>query len=105
MSAIFIQRGAQLDYIPSDDVEQGDFITFGTVVGVAERPIKAGELGAISVFGVYQADKDDAEITAGAKVYLNSDGKITATAENNIPAGVAVEAAAAADATVKVLLK
>ena len=105
MSAIFIQRGAQLDYIPEADVEQGDFITFGAVVGVAERPIKAGELGAISVCGVYQADKDGSEITAGAKVYLDTDGKITATESGNIYAGIAVEAAGAADATVKVMLK
>ena len=108
MSAVFIQRGTQIDHIPEKDVEAGSFVVIGTLVGVAERGIKAGELGAIAVTGVYRADKDNAAVTAGAKVYLDADKKITASAGTtpaNVAVGVALEDAAADDTVVTVLLK
>ena len=108
MGAVFIQRGAQIDHVPTSDVDAGSFVVIGTLVGVAEREIKSGELGAISVSGVYRAEKDDEAITAGAKVYLDADKKVTASAGTtpaNVAVGVALEAAGADDTTVLVLLK
>ena len=102
--AIFRRNGDKYDYVCSADVACGDIIALpGGIVGVAEAGGKNGELIALTTVGVFELQTDGAAITAGAKVYLKSDGKATATADGNTYMGIAwSEGAAASGATVMV---
>ena len=54
MDARYVQRGDAIDYTPMDDVAAGDIVVLaGKLVGVAKLDIKAGELGALALTGVY----------------------------------------------------
>lgn len=102
--AIFVQRGAQIDYTPSSAVDQGDIVFVGNVAGVAERAIAANELGALSTEGVYDVLKKTSEvIAAGTVLYWNASTYASATNSGSDKVlGVAVKAAAEADSTVRV---
>lgn len=105
MKAKYWQRGETLDYTPNAAVKNGAVVSLGTRIGIAGSDIAAGEQGQIHVVGVFELDKDTTEITLGANVYYNeADDQITATADGNVPAGYAVQAAEAASATVLVKL-
>ena len=102
-----IQNGGCFDYTNAtqNTIKSGDPVVVGSIVGVAVRAIPAGETGALSVEGIYEFAKDNAAITLGAAVYINSSGKATATSTSATQAGYAVKAAAAGDATVQVILR
>ena len=102
-----IQNPGTFDYINTGDaaILSGDPVIVGEIVGIAVRRIEPGELGALSVEGIYELEKDTAAITLGAAVYVNSAGKATATSTSAVKAGYAVAEAAASDATVKVMLR
>ena len=102
--AIFRRNGDKFDYTCTADVACGDIIALpGGIVGVAEAGGKNGELIALTTVGVFELQTDGAAITAGAKVYLKSDGKATATSTGNTYLGIAwSEGAAASSATVMV---
>lgn len=110
MNAKYWQRGETLDYTPDAAVKNGAVVSLGTRIGIAGSDIAgsdiaAGEQGQIHVVGVFEMAKDAAEITLGAAVYYNeAEDQITATADGNVPAGYAVQAAGAASATVLVKL-
>jgi predicted RecA/RadA family phage recombinase len=102
-----IQNGGCFDYTNTGEttILSGDPVVVGDLVGVAVRAIEPGELGAVSVEGIYELTKDNAAIALGAAVYVTTAGKATASATNAKKAGYAVAAAAAGDATVKVILR
>lgn len=105
MNAKYWQKGETLDYTPEATVKNGAIVSLGTRIGIAASDIAAGQQGQIHVIGVFEMAKDANEINLGAAVYYNeAEDQITATAAGNIPAGYAVKAAAAADATVLVKL-
>ena len=104
MKARYIQRGESIDYTPTADVAAGDVIKVGDLAGIAKLDIKAGELGALALVGVYEAMKIGlAEFAAGDLVaYDFENGIVTSPAIS--PAakviGHAVAAAAKSDALV-----
>ena len=103
----YVQPGKNLDYTNagSDTIAAGTVVSLTTRVGIAAGDIAAGAVGALAVEGVFAFAKDNAAITLGAAVYYDAtNGVMTATATDNVPAGYAVAAAAAADATVVVKL-
>lgn len=105
MNAKYWQRGETLDYTPDAAVKNGAVVNLGTRIGIAGSDIAAGEQGQIHVVGVFEMAKDAAEIALGAAVYYNAvDDVITAAADGNVPAGYAVQAAAASDTVVLVKL-
>ena len=105
MNTKYWQKGETLDYIPTEAVKHGAVVSLGTRIGIAGADIAANEQGQIHVVGVFEMAKDGAEIALGAAVFYNAaDDQITATADGNIPAGYAVQAAKAADTTVLVKL-
>lgn len=55
---VYVQHGASIDHTPVADVAAGDVIVQGDLVGVAVRNVKAGELGAIGVEGVFEFPKE-----------------------------------------------
>jgi predicted RecA/RadA family phage recombinase len=107
--AIFRQEGDHIDYIPSADVAAGQVVVIGELVGVAHAPIAAGELGALTVRGVFafaKATGGGTAIAAGAKVYWNNATKVATTEEaGNKYLGKAVAAASDSADRVLVLLQ
>lgn len=113
--ALYRAKGQSVDYMPEADVAAGQVVVQNGFVGVANRPIPANTLGALTVFGVFAIAKAAGEgINAGAAVYWDADGNpqggtagtgcITATAEGNTFAGYAIAAAGATDERVNMLL-
>ena len=65
----YVQRGDILDYTPETDTPAGTPVKIGDIVGITKLDIKAGQLGAIALTGVYEAPKPEGEeIAAGAAV-------------------------------------
>ena len=80
-NARFVQRGESFDYTPMADVAAGSVVVVGTLVGVADRAIKANQLGALTVRGIYDLDKNPADnITVGAQVYWSTANNYVTTA-------------------------
>ena len=72
MTARYIQRGEAMDYTPDHDIAAGEVVKIGQLVGVARLDIKAGEMGAISLVGVYQMKTANHEkIETGHVVYFD----------------------------------
>jgi predicted RecA/RadA family phage recombinase len=104
--ATFVHEGLATDYTPTADVAAGDVVVQEDLVGVAKTPIKANELGALAVAGVFDFAKTAGDtFTVGTVVYWDDAAKVvTATAASNKLAGKVVRAAASDDATVRVRL-
>ena len=104
MKARYFQRGESIDYTPQTDIEAGMPVFLGQLAGVTKLDIGAGQLGAIAVVGVYSVVKDSSAFTAGVPVYWNETSQQATATPTAKYLGLAVEAAATGDETVKVLL-
>ncbi|MFO0360685.1 MAG: DUF2190 family protein [Flavobacteriales bacterium] len=105
MAKNYVQEGKTLDYTAGADISSGQFVLIGAIGGVAKTNIANGKVGAVHVKGVFNVVKASGAITQGAKLYWNStNSNLTTTASGNTFVGVAAEAAASGDATVKLLL-
>lgn len=108
MSAKYWQRGETIDYTATEAVSNGDVVDLATRIGVAGNDIAAKETGAVHVVGVFEIPKATGAITVGQALYWDKTAEnITTTAvsdSTNTPAGWAVAAAGANDATVLVKL-
>lgn len=92
------QDGDKWDYTPGSAVAVGAVVVLNDTIGIAERPIAANTLGAVSVEGVYEMPKASGAIGQGAVVYWDStNSNITTTSSGNKRAGKAAAAAASAD--------
>ena len=125
----YVQCGDILDYTPETDTPAGTPVKIGDIVGITKLDIKAGQLGAIALTGVYEAPKPEGEeIAAGAAVAYDpatgavSDAQAVTGGDTGgdgddaggdpapepaavkSPLGVAVAAAGASDLTVRFLL-
>lgn len=105
-----VQLGSHVDYTPGANVTAGDVVVQSELVGVAERDITSGELGAIAVDGVFDFAKAGAAgvvFAAGDLVYWDDTNNLAVTTSGagaNKLIGKAVEAAADADTTVRAKL-
>lgn len=97
--AQYIEAGKKFNYTATGAVAYHDVVIAGSLVGIATKAGVSGDVIACDAEGVYAIPKLEETITQGAKVYLTSAKKITATASTNTYAGIAWEAAASADAT------
>ena len=107
MKARYVQRGESIDYTPTADVAAGDVVKLGNLVGVAKLDIRAGELGALALCGVYEIATNGSAIEAGAVVHVDpATGKVCAEgASGAVKFGHAVTAVAASDPLVHVRLE
>ena len=97
--AEYYQKGDYIDYTPEANVAAGDVVLLGDLVGVAKLDIKAGELGALALSGVYRVVKGSETADAGAPVYWNTEsGQATFTQGSNKRMGTLVADAATEDA-------
>ena len=104
----YVQPGSTIDFVNNGEavIKAGDVVTVGNHVGIAGSDIAIGEVGALAIEGVFEFEKDDAEIQFGTDVYL-VDGKVTATKaedSNSSSIGFAIAPASANDTTVRVKL-
>ena len=103
--ASYVQGDCLIDYTPSSAVAAGDVVVLNDLVCVANRPIAANALGAVSIEGVHTMPKASGAIGQGALVYWDAtNSNITTTSSGNKRAGKAAKAAASADTTVQVLI-
>ncbi len=103
--ATYKQRGDILDYVPSEDTPAGTVVKLGPIVGVTKLDIKANELGAIALTGVYEVEKaTGTAINKGDKLYLDTaTGKVTKT-PNATYLGIAIADYASADTLARVVI-
>lgn len=100
----FIQPGHVMDFENTDaaavDITSGSVVAFDERIGVAAVDIAIGEVGSVSVAGVFELPKGNAVLPQGKPVFWKSD-KI-GTDNTGVPAGYVFDAATAADVTVSV---
>ena len=71
--------GDTIDYRPTFDVEAGDIITVGGLVGIARRDIPANTLGALAAEGVFEfMVAPSLTINFGDRVYCSPGAPATA---------------------------
>ena len=108
MDARYIQRGDAVDYTPMNDVAAGDVVALGTkFFGVAKLDIKAGELGALALTGVYEVAKNSGvAFAAGMEVGWDAANKkaVAAGTSGSVKIGHAVALTSAVETTVFVRL-
>ncbi|MDD5699518.1 MAG: DUF2190 family protein [Victivallaceae bacterium] len=108
MTARYIQRGDSIDFTPEADVAAGDVVIIGDLVGIAKLDIKAGELGALALVGVFDVPKATGEstaIAAGTIVFWDAENsQVTTTAGDNKYLGKTVIAAGDDDSLVRVII-
>jgi predicted RecA/RadA family phage recombinase len=86
MTAIYKQRGEAIDYVPDVDVSAGEVVVLNDLVGIVKLDIKASELGALAVCGVFAFPKKTGSgesIPLGVKLYWNTSEKMVTTDEND----------------------
>ena len=108
MDARYVQRGDAIDYTPMADVAAGDVVVLANkLVGVAKLDIKAAELGALALTGVYEVTKNSgAAFAVGMEVAWDATNRkaVAAGASGSVKMGHAVALAGASDPTVFVRL-
>lgn len=106
MDARYVQRGDAIDHTPMADVAAGDVVVLANkLVGVAKLDIKAGDLGALALTGVYEVAKATGTAFAvGTEVGWNPTTRqaVAAGASGSVKLGHAVALAGASDTLVYV---
>jgi predicted RecA/RadA family phage recombinase len=104
--ATFISDGKYIDHTPAGALASGDVVVQGDLVGVVQRPLAAGELGALAVDGVFDFAKNTGvAYTVGTILYWDdTNNVVTTTATGNKQIGKVARAAASADTTVRTRL-
>jgi predicted RecA/RadA family phage recombinase len=114
MAKNFIQEGRVIPFTAGADVDSGQVIVLGSLVGISLTHVEDGSVGQLAVEGVFDVPAATAEITVGAAVYWDADGNpvggtagsgaATATDTANTLMGLAIAAKSAALGTVRVKL-
>lgn len=99
----FVQKGDMIHTVLEDGIKGGDLVVLGDVIGVAVTDGDGTNLNAVQTSGVFELPKASGAIEQGAKVYfVEAEGNISTTEENNVFAGYAWNEALDADETVNV---
>jgi predicted RecA/RadA family phage recombinase len=103
----YIQEGCTLTVpAPSGGVVSGKFVVIGSLIGIAAVTAAAGVDFALDTEGVYEYAKTASlAVAVGDKLYYDATNNVlNKTASGNTLVGIAVEASATSDTTVKVKL-
>lgn len=57
--ATFVHQGDFIEHIPTTALAAGDVVVQRDLIGIAVRPIPAGQLGALGVTGVFDVPVED----------------------------------------------
>ncbi len=97
-------------FTAGSDLSACAIVTAGRLVGMTRQKFKSGEVGVAFISGIashYNMELASAAVSAitqGTEVYLNSDGKVTATADSNTRIGCLYQTVAVGDTFADVLL-
>lgn len=110
MGAVFVHEGQAIDHTPAADLAAGEVVVQGELVGVTRLDIKAGDLGALAVTGVFDFPKQvGAAVTfaTGDNAYWDDANNVAVSTDGagaNALLGKAVADAADIDEIVRVRL-
>jgi len=105
MNATFVQRGEAVDFVPTRNVEAGEILRFGSLLGIVKIPVKNGELGALHLSGIYDVVKAAEAISAGSRVFWSETANAaTLDSLGNAFLGVAACHSQAGGAKVRIIL-
>jgi len=110
MGAQLIRLGLRINYTAPSDIDYGDVVVQGDLVGIATRDIKSGEVGRIALAGLFGIVKDtgvSTGMTAGTKVYWDDTAKFATASDGgglNKLLGVSTRDAQDDDRFVRVLM-
>lgn len=105
MSAVFVQAGQAVDFVPSRDVAAGEVLVCNGIAGVVKMRVRSGEAGDLHLSGVYDVDKLPVAMRPGEAVYWNSAwGVASSAASGNVFLGTACAASPEGARKVRVLL-
>ena len=90
MSARYVQKGESIDYRPETDVRAKTIVPFPGFVGITRLDIRAGELGALAVTGVFESPKADEAIDVGDPVYWDEANEVATKQKTDVYLGTAV---------------
>jgi predicted RecA/RadA family phage recombinase len=109
MTATYVQKGDSIDYTPEADVSAGDVVVLGTnLIGIAKLDIKANELGALSLVGVFDMPKEtgnNKDIAQGVNAYWDTVSQVVTTDDANQFLGKSIQAAGEDDTSVRIRLQ
>ena len=106
----FVHEGESIDYTPGADVLTGAVVVQAELVGVAQGPIKANQLGSLAVSGVFDFPKAlgaGSALPAGSNAYWDAGAQNAtknAAAGANKLIGKTVKTTVDADTTVRIRL-
>ena len=104
MIARYVQKGEAIDYRPSETIPAGTIVPFAGFVGITRLDIRAGELGALAVSGVFETPKADEAIDVGDPVYWDEANEVATKQKTDVYLGTAVYNAQASAESVYYLL-
>ena len=104
MIARYVQKGEAIDYRPTENVHAGTIVPFAGFVGITRLDIRAGELGALAVSGVFETPKADEAIDVGDPVYWDEANEVATKQKTDVYLGTAVYNAQASSEFVYYLL-
>ena len=104
MTARYVQKGEAIDFRPETNIKAGTIIPFNGLVGIARLDIRAGELGALAVTGVFESPKANEAIDVGDAVYWDAANEVATKERTDIYLGTAVYNAQASSEFVCYLL-
>lgn len=116
MALNHIKPGQTLTYTNSSgvDIESGEPVLVGAVLGVATVDIADGTSGEVAIEEVWSVRKATGAVTQGANLYWDADGNplglatgigcLTTTSTDNTLVGIAAAAAAETDTEVEIKL-
>lgn len=102
--AVYRHVGDTIDHTPGSALVAGTVVVIGTtIVTIAHVDIAANAKGAVATRGVFNVPKDNSDVSAGDALYWDDNGSpvggtalsgaFTKTANGNVFAGIALEAA------------
>lgn len=101
MKAKYVQRGDSIDFTPSVDMEAGEIVRLGNLIGITKIPIAAGTLGSVSVTGVFDVVKPSGITFAVGESVFWANGTASKTGSF---LGMAIAHAGGAADSVRILL-
>ena len=104
MIARYVQKGEAIDYRPTENVKAGTIVPFAGFVGITRLDIRAGELGALAVSGVFETPKADEAIDVGDPVYWDEANEVATKQKTDVYLGTAIYNAQASSEFVYFLL-
>ena len=104
MTARYVQKGEAIDFRPETNIKAGTIVPFNGLVGITRLDIRAGELGALAVTGVFESPKANEAIDIGDAVYWDATNEVATKERTDIYLGTAVYNAQASSEFVCYLL-